>query len=284
MSESDLRALPIWGGAIEIEPLSGGLTNFNYRVVDGQDVYAVRTGKDDPTLGIDRRNELTCTQAAARLGLAPRIVHSTTGLMVCDFIESTPLTPELASTRIERLARTVHDIHAAGRTMSGHMQYFSAFQVARTYVGTAGEHGLLLPDAQDADALLAEVADLEARIRPFTPTFCHNDMMPGNFLDTRERLWVIDWEYSGIGNPLFDLAGLCSNCEFDEEMERELLGAYGRGDDATGEQFRVLKAMAALRESLWAVLQGAQSTIDFDYAGYRDSNYRKYRAFRSAMA
>lgn len=283
MSESDIRELPIWGGPIEIQPLSGGITNLNYRVVDGGKVYAVRTGQDDPVLGIDRRNELVCTQAAADLGLAPHIAYSQRGLMVCEFIESTALTPELAQARIEQLATTVREIHTKGRQVCGHMQYFSAFQVTRTFLAAAREQGLALP-GDSAEALLAEVADLENRIQPFTPTFCHNDMMPGNFLDTGAKIWVIDWEYSGIGHPLFDLAGLSSNCDFAPEQDHQLLAAYGETDDATLDQFGALKAMAALRESMWSVIQGQQSSIEFDYDLYRDENYAKYRTFRGTIA
>lgn len=281
MGESEVRALPIWRGEIRIEPMGGGLTNLNYRVESGGRTFAVRTGNDDPLLGISRRNELACTGAAAALGIAPAIVHSAPGVLVSEFVAGTPLTEELVVPRIERAAAAIRAIHAAGSTVTGHLRWFSPFLVARTYVQTARERGLHLPAAPEE--LLGEVGDLEARLRPFVPTFCHNDMMPGNFLDTGERLWVIDWEYAGFGNPLFDVAGLASNCGFDAGQDGRLLRAYLGGDDPqVAAQFRVLKAMAALRESLWAVIQGSQSEIDFDYDAYRDDNYGKYRTFRSA--
>jgi thiamine kinase-like enzyme len=128
---------------------------------------------------------------------------------------------------------------------------------------------------------LAEVTDLQARVAPYTPTLCHNDMMPGNLIDDGDRLWVIDWEYAGIGQPWFDVAGIASNCRFDDDADRELVATYGgRGGARSLGQFRVFKAMAALRESLWAVLQGSQSEIAFDYAGYRDDNFACYRRAR----
>ncbi len=68
--EAVRRALPIWAGEIEIEPLTGGLTNLNYKVTDGDRQLAVRTGTDDPALGISRANEIACTQVAAARGLA----------------------------------------------------------------------------------------------------------------------------------------------------------------------------------------------------------------------
>jgi thiamine kinase-like enzyme len=283
MSEHVVRALPIWSGEVQIAQLSGGLTNVNYRVDCGGRAYAVRLGTDDPVLGIDRRNELACTRFAARHGLAPRVEYSAPGVLVSEFVAGTPLSPDLVRDRIDRIAAVLRAVHTAGASITGHLQYFSPFQVARTYIETAIGRGLDLPDGVGAAALLAEIAELAARIGPFAPTFCHDDVMPGNLLDAGDRIWVIDWEYAGIGHPLFDVAGLASNCEFDDAHDRALLSAYhGRVDPGAHAEFRAMKAMAALRESLWAVLQGAQSTIVFDYRGYRDDNYRKYRAFRSA--
>jgi len=286
MTEATIRALPIFrddgAGDVRIEPLSGGITNLNFRVIVGDAQYAARTGEDDPALGIDRRNELACTEIAAARGIAPRVAYSAPGVLVSDFVDGEPLTPSLIRepSRLARVARTIHSIHDAGTEVVGHLQYFCAFQVARTYVAFATEHDLTLPGSSPRD-LLAGIRELQDRMGPFTPTFCHNDMMPGNFLDTGDRLWVIDWEYSGMGHRAFDLAGLSSNCELDGDQDEQLLGAYGTGI-SDGAEFRVLKAMAALRESLWAVVQGSQSRIEFDYDGYRDDNYRKFEVFRAA--
>lgn len=283
MSESLLRSLPIWEDDIVIEALSGGLTNLNYRVVDGDRCYAARTGQDDPALGISRATELSCTRTAARLGIAPTVVYSAPGVLVCEFIsDATTLTPELVRepARLERIVRSIHAIHAVGSEETGQLQLFCPFQVARTYLELAAGENLPLPTDCGED-LEQRLRDLQARIGPYTPTFTHNDMMPGNFLDTGDRIWVIDWEYSGMGHPLFDLAGLSSNCEFDEDLDRQLCGLYGVSGQAI-EEYRVMKAMAALRESLWAVVQGAQTRIEFDYDGYRDDNYRKFVTYEQA--
>lgn len=280
MPEAEIRSIPIWRGEVAIEPLPGGITNRNYRVVDGDRAYAVRTGQDDQALGICRRNEFACTENAARLGIAPRVAYAVPGMLVSDFIPGTTLTPELlvAPERLKRVAGVIRDIHAASEQVIGHLLYFCPFQAVRTYICHAQRDDLELP-VRDADELTREVRDLHARIGPFTPTFCHNDMMPGNLLETKERLWVIDWEYSGIGHPIFDLAGLSSNCEFDAKTDRLLLQAYGAAD----EPFLTLKAIAALRESLWAVIQMNKSSIDFDYVKYRDDNYQKYLHYKEAL-
>ena len=280
MTEALIRSLPIWKNEIQIAPLEGGLTNWNCRVTDGESVYAVRTGEDDPRLGISRHNELTCARIAADLGVAPAIVYAGQGVMVAEFIVSVPLkiqgVTEAGQSAIVRVAETIRRIHAAGANVVGALQYFSPFQVAHTYIADARAHGLALP-GDGADQLLSQVQELEKAIPPFQPTFCHNDLMPGNLLDAGDRLWVIDWEYSGIGHGMFDLGGLSNNYSFDEDQDEALLGAYFQRchSDVVGE-FRVMKAMAALRESLWAVIHGSRSEIDFDYDGYRDENYQKF--------
>ena len=303
MSEKLVRSLPIWRHAIRIEPLTGGITNLNWLVTDGERRYVARAGKDDPALGISRRNELDCARFAAAHDLAPQVVHVTDGVVVFEFAAGTPLTPELARDEgtLRRVAAVLARVHAAGEVVEGHLRWFSPFQVARTYLAHAVREGLALPE--DAARLGSRVRRLQAAIRPYLPTLCHNDPMPGNLLDDSERVWVIDWEYAGIGHPLFDVAGFASNCDLDAGGDAALLQAYvaaaatpagARVQSAksaataavsatTRRQFRILKAMAALRESLWGVVQGSQSTIAFDYAGYRDENFAKFRRFAAGL-
>jgi thiamine kinase-like enzyme len=279
MTEALIRSLPIWKNEIQIAPLEGGLTNWNCKVTDGDSAYAVRTGEDDPRLGISRSNELRCAQIAAELGVAPRLAYAGRGVLVTEFIASVPLAiqagTQAGKRAIERVAAMVRRIHAAGPNVVGALQYFSPFQVAHTYIADARDHGLALP-GDGADQLLSQVQKLEESIAPFQPTFCHNDLMPGNLLDDGNRLWVIDWEYSGIGHGMFDLGGLSNNYSFHEDQDEALLEAYFQGLPRDVGEFRVMKAMAALRESLWAVVHGSKSEIDFDYDGYRDENYQKF--------
>jgi len=220
---------------------------------------------------------------AAAHGLAPAIVHSAPGLLVSAFVEGTPLSPELLleGDRIERAARTLRRIHAAGPAVRAPLRYFSPFQVTLAYLDCAEREGLALP-AQDTEELRAEIEALRGRIAPFLPTFCHNDLMPANLIDAGDRLWVIDWEYAGIGHPLFDLGGLSSNCDFTAREDARLCDAYGV-PEAQRAEFLVMKTVASLRESLWAVVQGSKSDIDFDYDAYRDDNHRKYRAALAAL-
>ena len=287
--EAEIRRLPFWRGPVTTEPLAGGLTNVNFKVCDAQGTFAARAGEDDPRLGIDRRSELLCARLAARLGLAPAVVFAEPPWMVTTFVagqtlDAAALQDHARLRRVASLLRTLHDAH---REVSGHLPWFSPFLVARTYLDMAVAHDYAMPFA--AAAVRRAVDDLEARLAPFRPALCHNDLMPGNLIEAEDRLWLIDWEYAGIGHPLFDVAGLASNAGLDAAATTALLDAYldGSGLDPAQArvQLQILLPMAALRECLWAVVQGAGATIDFDYAAYRDDNFARFqRALTSLRA
>jgi thiamine kinase-like enzyme len=277
--EAAIRRLALWHGSLTVEPLPGGITNINFKVRDERGTFAVRAGEEDTYLGIDRRNELRCARIGARLGVAPEIVFVEPPWTVSQFVTGPPLTPQSLTdhARLRRVASLLRRVHGA-RAVTGHLPWFSPFLVARTYLELARVHGYPMPF--DGDFIARTVDDLESRLLPFRPAFCHNDLMPGNLLEDPDRIWLIDWEYAGIGHPLFDIAGLASNAELDTPATAALLDAYLEGSDldrslARG-QLYLLLPMAALRECLWAVVQGARSKIAFDYGAYRDHNFAKF--------
>jgi len=59
-----------------------------------------------------------------------------------------------------------------------------------------------------------------------TPVPCHNDLLAGNFIGDGARVWIVDWEYAGMGDRYFDLANLSINSGFDETDDEHLLAAY----------------------------------------------------------
>ena len=91
---------------------------------------------------------------------------------------------------------------------------------------------------------------------PLPIVFGHHDLLPGNFIDDGQRLWLIDWEYGGFGTAMFDLANLSSNGSFGEAEDAALLDAYfeGKVTDDLHRAFDAMKAASALREAMWAMV------------------------------
>ena len=281
-----LQALDFWEGPITLDALAGGITNHNYLVTAGSRSFVARLSVEREILGIDRRNEVLCQRAAHSLGIAPEVVHHEQGVLISEYIPARSLTPEDVRNPscVLRLADVLRALHDGWDTLTGEMLYFSAFQTVRTYARTSAELKARLPD--DIERLLEDARKLSRSVGPFTPTLCHNDLLPANILDDGKKISIVDWEYAGIGHPLFDLAGVSANCAFNETLDRVFLAAYRGTETASPHDLRalrILKTMSLLREALWSVIQTVASDIEFDYESYAETNFHAYRAARHAL-
>jgi thiamine kinase-like enzyme len=248
----------IWPGGVEsVEPLGGGITNRNFKVVAGGQAFVLRIGGNDTALlGIDREVERVASLAAAGLGIGPEVVAflEPEGYLVTRYLEGEVGGP-IGTAEAAALLRRFHD----GPPIAGR---FDSFRVVEAYAAAAGE----LP------AAFAEAQELAARIeaglgsRPLVP--CHNDLLPANFIHGGCRLWLVDWEYAGMGDPAFDLANFAVNNELDEDGDAALLAAYGGADPGL---HVLMRYMSDFREAMWAVVQQAVSELEFDFAGYADT-------------
>ncbi len=279
-----LSMLDLGHGPIGLVPLEGGISNHNFQVNVGGISYVARLCHERPLLGIDRRNEVACQQAASRRGVAPEVIHHENGLLVSRFVAGQSLAPALVREpeRLARLAAVLRDLHGGSDDLTGVMLYFCPFQTVRTYAQTARELGAPLPG--DIDAIVADAGRLSRQMAPFRPVLCHNDLMPGNLIDAGSRMWLVDWEYSGIGHPLFDLASAAANAAFADDDDCALLAAYEpEAFERSLAELRIFKAVSWLRESLWGTIQAAASDIDFDYYGYAAENLEAYRQARGRL-
>ncbi len=279
-----ISKLNLADGPVAVERIAGGISNHNFVLRIGREAFVARLGEERPLLGIDRRNEVVCHRAASALGIAPEVVHHEAGLLVTRFIAGRTLGPADVGQPdcISGVASLLRRLHDSWAELTGEILNFCPFQTVRTYAQTAGKIGACLP-GDDAD-LLADAALLSRRIAPFRPVLCHNDLLAANLIDVDGRLWLVDWEYAGIGHSGFDLANLSANARLTDDQDRDLLTAY-HGDFQPGHlaELRIFKAMSLLREALWSTIQTVASDIDFDYRRYAAENLEEYRQARSRL-
>jgi aminoglycoside phosphotransferase (APT) family kinase protein len=252
-------------------PLEGGITNRNYRLRwGGRDCVLRLPGKDTRLLGIDRTAECAATRAAADAGVGPEVLAFEPGLgcLVTAWIEAAPA--EGVRARIPELADLLRRIHAGPELPSR----FDSLGVGASYARLVRERGGAVPEA--GEALLAVVARIAFGGREHASVPCHNDLLGANILDDGERLWIVDWDYAGMGDRYFDLANLSVNNGFDEADEEALLASYWGGcTPARIAALRLMRVVSDLREGMWGVLQGVISDLDFDFAAYADEHLRR---------
>ncbi len=276
-------ALSCWSGRVSPEPLTGGITNKNFVVRDRGKRFVVRIGDDIPVHQVMRFNELAASRAAAAAGLSPAVIHNEPGAIVFQFIEGKTLAaedvrPRAMLRRILPLLRSCH--HELPKHLRGPALIFWVFHIARDYAGSLRE--AKSPHVERLPRLLEVAGELEAMVGPIDVVFGHNDLLPANFIDDGERLWLIDWDYAGFNSPLFDLGNLVSNNEVGTDDERWLLEEYFRRplDPDLARRYRAMKCASLLRETMWGMVSEAHSTIDFDYAAYTADYLARFeRAF-----
>ncbi|MGD1879845.1 MAG: phosphotransferase [Kiloniellaceae bacterium] len=276
-----VKALGLWHGPIDPQPLSGGITNVNFLVEDAGRKLVVRVGDDIPIQQVMRFTELAARRAAAAAGISPTVVHHEPGVLVIDYIAGRTLAAEDLQQRatLEKALPLVAKVHRElPKFLRGPALAFWVFHVIRDYGWTLKEgnspHAVLLP------ALLALAQTLEEAVGPVEMVFGHNDLLPANFLDDGERLWLIDWDYAGFNSPLFDLGGLASNNQLSAEQEGWMLETYFERplDDALRRRYQAMKCASLLRETLWSMVSEIHSDIDFDYAAYTAENLARFQA------
>jgi thiamine kinase-like enzyme len=263
--------LACWSGAIELEPLTGGITNKNFLARHRGERYVVRIGDDIPVHQVMRFNELAASKAAAAIGLSPAVVHSEPGAIVFRFIEGRTLAAEDVRPRA-MLARIIPLLHLCHRQMPDQLRgpalIFWVFHVLRDYAGTLRDGNSR--SVEELPRLLAIAGELEALVGPIDLVFGHNDLLPANFIDDGRRLWLIDWDYAGFNSPLFDLGNLASNNGVVPADEDWLLEAYFDRplSDELRRRYLAMKCASLLRETMWSMVSEIHSTLDFDYIAY----------------
>jgi thiamine kinase-like enzyme len=271
--------LPCWNSPVSIEPLSGGMTNLNFKVTDGDQSFVVRLGEDDPIHLISRRNEIASCEAAFAIGLSPELIYHEDGIMVARFVDGQVF--EEAEVRdpknLERIIEVMNRFHHEMPTRFHQVPVmFWVFQVFRHY------HNLLAQGESAHVARLPELAqigrELEAAVGPVEIVFGHNDLLAANFIDDGDKIWLIDFDYAGFNSPLFDLSNLASNNELDEDQEQVMLERYFGvvANRATLASYNAMKCASLLRETLWSMVSELYSRVDMDFADYTRKNLARF--------
>jgi len=275
--ENKIKSLPIWKNLKNIEPLEGGITNLNFLVSDSGSKSVVRLGSDIPEHLVYRSNEIIVSEAAYQIGVSPKLIYNEPGVLVLEFIESKTLEPKTVRENLNKIVPIIRKIHdEIPNKLSGQPQIFWVFYVIKYYsnylLNNNSSHISLIP------SLLKKAEKLEKLSSPREIVFGHNDLLAANFLDDGSKIWVVDWEYGGFNDPLFDIGGLSSNNDLDENLENEVLEMYFKEKPSKDLiiKYNAMKTASLLRETMWSMVSEITSKIEFNYAEYTSDNLKKF--------
>jgi thiamine kinase-like enzyme len=262
----------------EPQPLDGGITNRNFRARFGGRDYVIRLpGKDTSLLGIDRSAERQANECAAALGVAPAVAAMLDDpqALVTGFVQGEQMTPETLREpgALAEVARSMRSVHESGATVPA---TFDSFRLVEEYAATAGERGVEIPDAYQPAHGQSQAIEAALAGPEHEPVLCHNDLLAGNFLQGG-RIWLVDWEYAGMGDRYFDLANFAVNNELDAAQQEAFLESYWQGDrpDDSLEDLERMMFMSDFREAMWGVVQSGISDLDFDFDDYAAKHFAR---------
>jgi len=273
-----LADVPGWAGRdLDVEPLPGGITNRNFRVeVDGEPFVVRLAGADTELLGVDRGAEEQAGRAAAAAGVGPEVIaflprHA---CLVTRFLTGEPI-PEEDLQRDDVLSLVVRGVEAI-HAMAPIPSTFPVFRIVEDYARVARDRGVEPPPTWDVAHAIVSRIERAFAAAPLPARPCHNDLLNANFLREGDHVWIVDYEYAGMGDPFFDLGNLSINNGLGPEAQEALLRLYcGTVTDVHRARLALMRIVSDVREAMWGVVQQAISTLDVDYVAYADTHFAR---------
>jgi len=256
---------------LSVEQL-GGMTNQNYLVKTTNKQYIVKFfGKGTEKL-INRQDEKYNLELLKDLDLDVKnyLFDIEAGIKVNEYIEAAiTLDSTSIKTKFDKIAPILQTIHASGKELRGE---FAPFEEIKKYESLIEEK---IPYA-NYEAVREEVFSLEKRLADLgvDRKSCHIDLVPENFIESPQgRLYLIDWEYSSMNDPMWDLAALFLESEFTRQEEEAFLSHYeSEQTPVSREKIAIYKILQDAIWSLWTVYKEEQGA---DFGDYGVSRYQR---------
>jgi thiamine kinase-like enzyme len=250
-----------------VTELPGGLTNRNYKVTTPDGTFVARFCSDGgELLAIDRDNEYRNSVTAAAAGVGAPVIEylPDRGVLVLRYIDGRTYTNADVAVQgnLIRIAAACRRLHSGGRFAGD----FDMFDIQRRYRSVVQARGMRIPAGYDKLAGQFAATRAALAVRPVATVPCNNDLLAGNFIDDGDRIWLIDYEYSGNNDPCFELGNIAGECGLSPDALAALVTAYyGRASRSMIARARLLGLAGKYGWTLWGAIQHAASPIDFDF-------------------
>jgi thiamine kinase-like enzyme len=263
-----LDQLPVLAGRPRrLEDLAGGLTNHNVKITTPTGVYVARCcDTSSNLLGIDRDNEYFNSQAAEQAGVGAPVLdyRPDLGILLIGYLEGTTLSNEDFGRPgvIAKVATACRALHQGPRFRND----FDMFEIQPRYLKVVQDNGFRLPDgylefAGQFDAIRRALSATDQATVP-----CNNDLLAANFVEDGEKVWLIDYEYSGNNDPCFELGNVWRECRLSLDQLDELVDSYfGRLSRHELARVRLQGTVSQYGWTLWGCIQNGGSALEFDF-------------------
>jgi thiamine kinase-like enzyme len=236
---------------LHVERLVGGVVNESWRIDTARGRFVLRV--DGPVAqrpGVERARERTLHDIVARAGFAPRALlwDDAAGVQVREFLDGRVWGEQdmQEAEQLRRLGARLAQLHALEPPAT--VAPFDPGACAQQYLRLIEADGASTAVAAAVAAAVRGAADVVAS-RGVRPAIVHGDLTHANLLDGRQ-LWLLDWEYAQVADPVYDAACVLAYCPLARPQAAPLLEAAGlAGTSAIGtldEAIRVYEGLTWL--------------------------------------
>ncbi|MFK7853659.1 MAG: phosphotransferase [Granulosicoccus sp.] len=258
----------------------GGLTNIVHLVEVNERKVVVRIAGDGTEEYIDRSIEAINARAAHAAGISPEVLFTdpSSGLMICEAVNNIEtMTPALFSSRagaLTRAGKALSKLHRSGEKFEFRFELFSMIE---DYLQILSTKNAQLPEGYHDIVNAASPIKTALEANPAELAPCHCDPLCENFLDDGNDMWIVDWEYSGMNDPLWDVGDLAVEAGLSKAEQAELMEAYFGGVPTAAQLGRVevYKAMCDLLWTLWGLIQHADDNPAEDFWKYSTTRFER---------
>lgn len=281
--EAAIAGVERWrGAALSYRPVSGGISNANWRVSTGEARdYFLKVPGRGTEMFIERGAANEASRKAQSCGFGVEVVDflPESGVEIFAFVEGFRASTNLdflrpAVRRNAALAlKAFNDSPPLGLTKT-------MFDMVEEHVRQVAEVGGRLPADQPFLMRRFEEAKAATLASGLDLVPCMNDTLAGNFMiDEADRVLLVDFEYASNNERTYEVALWFDEMAFPREVEQELIETYFGACTRTIEaRINVFKAIADLKWATWAMIQEAVSSLDFDYYKYGTWKHMRARA------
>ncbi len=255
----------------------GGMSNKNFRVNFEGKSYVLRVPGPGSEGMVERTNEEFNALEGCRMGVNPEIryFNAKTGIKLADFVENAETLNAATIQRHDNLRKIVaiyHQVHDSHVRLKNE---FNIFQEIEKYDSLIAKGNAVMYEGWDE--FKPKVMGLESFLNQLGVelTACHNDAVPENFIKAEDgTLYLIDWEYSGMNDPMADFAALFIESEFSEDSQNYFLRKYFQDTMPPHAKERIL-CYEILWDTLWAQWTVIKEACGDDFGSYGMDRYTR---------
>lgn len=260
------------GPLVKFERYEKGLTNHNYYAQTADQKFIVRVPRTDNEQVVNRTHETAALNVIKELDLdVPNLYYDeASGIKITRFIPDCQEYEEcLSENKIEQVGSLLRSFHQADLKTPYSFDPYERYLQYRSHVNDQ------IYDLSSYEHVMMDIAN-----RNTHHVLCHNDLVSGNLLFSKERLYLIDYEYAAMNDPLFDVISFLSeNQIFDKHLRKRFYQAYfGKQPD---ERLRIqLQEWEIFEDVLWCTwaMMMAESRNEQVYLDIAEDKYKALMA------